>query len=481
MIKNIYFYYPIILGLLPVHSLYAQNISEIARREYIQVCVFLTIALTIGLFIVNFFIQNADLAALIMSFIYFALLYENYFKIAFMSDYKKALKLNSAIFDVVYCVLVFIISSFLFIFLKNSNILFLSKTIFWLSIFITFFILVDILKKENKIDNTINDTIELNINYEDKPDIYQIIFDTHNGFDNKENCDYDFKDALEKRGFKIYTKCKSNYNRTMLSVPSMLNMDYVQNIIEDKPFFFKIEQTSKYYADNKIWKLLKKSGYNLSIVNHFLLSKLFKKSYFTSFDTIYTKQNTVGLKRLLIFSSIFKVNKKRIEEYKYSSIQNCLDFIYKHLKNIKNDTPQYFFMHILAPHLPYFFYEDGKPIPSKERLNNTHYFSYEKYTNKKIISLIDEIMTNMKKNSIIILHGDHGVHDLDSQFKVLCAIYYPPKYSNINIPQNATLVNIFRYIFNNVFSTKLEILENKLYETNDIDFIVKDVSHKLKE
>lgn len=480
MIKNIYFYYPVILGLIPVHALYAQNICEIANKEYYRICAFLAICLTAGLFIVNYFTKNAGLAALIVAFVYFALLYENYFKIALMTDYKRSLRLNSILFDTIYCLVVLTTSGVLFKLLENSHLLCFSKITFWISILITYFIFVDIYKRENKIDITDDEIQDLNIKQEDMPDIYQIIFDAHSGFDNEETCDNNFKKALEQRGFKIYTKCKSNYNRTMLSMPSMLNMDYMQNIIKDEPFFFKIEQTSKYYADNKVWKLLKKSGYSLSVINHFLLSKLFRKSYFTNEDTIYTKQNTSSLKRLLIFSSIFKVNRKRIEEHKYCSIQSCLDFIYKHLKNLKN-TPQYFFIHMLAPHLPYYFFENGNPIPTKERLCNAHYFSYQKYTNKKIISLIDEIKINMKKNSIIILHSDHGLHDTDEQFKVLCAIYYPQKYDNIEIPQDVTLVNIFRYIFNQVFNTNEEILEDKLYETNDINFIVKDVSDKLKE
>lgn len=480
MIKNIYYFYPIIIALIPVHSLYAQNIAEISTKEYLRICAFLTAGLTSGLFILNLFVNNIGLSALILSFGYFMLLYENYFKIALLSDYKLSLKHISKMFDTAYCI--FVISGCcIFVWLLHkTNLYSFSKIMFILSVFITCFILSDIYQRQNKIDITDSNLPQTGSANHNLPDIYHIILDAHSGFDDKETCDNHFKDALMQRGFQVYLKSKSNYNRTMLSVPSMLNMDYIQNIIPDEPFLFRIEKSSKYYADNIVWKLLKKSGYSLTIINHFLQSKLFKKSYFTDDDTIYTCKNTYNLKRLLIFFSLFKINKKKIEEQQYSNIEKCIDFFLEQLKKIKK-TPQYTFLHILAPHVPYYFFENGEKIPDSEKIDNRHYFSYQKYTNKKVVALIDEIKAKMKDNSIIILHSDHGLHETDSEFKVLLAVFSPEEYSLSRMPKDVTLVNIFRYICNIVFKTNLNILENKLYRTNDINFIVKDVSDKLIE
>ena len=82
-----------------------------------------------------------------------------------------------------------------------------------------------------------------------------------------------------------------------------------------------------------------------------------------------------------------------------------------------------------------------------------------------MLELIDTIKQNMKPNSVIILHGDHGFLK-NSFFNTLCSIYYPDKDYN-NIPAELTGVNLFRCVLNKFFGTKTEYKPD-LYFATDI-------------
>lgn len=57
--------------------------------------------------------------------------------------------------------------------------------------------------------------------------------------------------------------------------------------------------------------------------------------------------------------------------------------------------------------------------------------------------------------------GDHGA-DSANRLGILSA-YYLPEDLAANIPEDTSLVNSFRYVFNLVFREDLPILENKSY------------------
>ena len=69
------------------------------------------------------------------------------------------------------------------------------------------------------------------------PDIYYIILDEYAGADSLEkNFNFDnieFISALSKRGFFMPSNSYSNYPYTLLSIPSILNMQYLNFLSEE--------------------------------------------------------------------------------------------------------------------------------------------------------------------------------------------------------------------------------------------------------
>jgi len=95
------------------------------------------------------------------------------------------------------------------------------------------------------------------------------------------------------------------------------------------------------------------------------------------------------------------------------------------------------------------------------------------FINKKIESIIDEIISNSPEPPIIILQADHGpgsmLHwgkldkiDFRERISILNA-YYLPNNGRKQLYNEISPVNTFRIIFNRYFGTNLELLKDKSY------------------
>jgi len=161
--------------------------------------------------------------------------------------------------------------------------------------------------------------------------------------------------------------------------------------------------------------------------------------------------------------------------------------------------PKFIFAHILAPHPPFVFDEDGNPVnpPGYFTTNdaNTFYGSKEdykngyigqvKFLNGQMQTVVDAILKQSKTPPIIIIQADHGsglLTDFSSAENTCIkerfspfAAYYLPGMKPGAIPSNITPVNLFRFIFNLYFHANLPILENKQYYYKDTIFLYRSV------
>ena len=88
----------------------------------------------------------------------------------------------------------------------------------------------------------------------------------------------------------------------------------------------------------------------------------------------------------------------------------------------------------------------------------------------------------MKKNSIIILHSDHGfVRTKEFAHNILLAIYTPDKQKLEYNQDETSLVNLYRLIFNKYFNKNLPLLKSEFYINNNTDFIVSKYEKDIKE
>lgn len=159
-------------------------------------------------------------------------------------------------------------------------------------------------------------------------------------------------------------------------------------------------------------------------------------------------------------------------DYLYADDARQQLFIQEKLNEIIPDRgPKFVFAHINIPHAPYVFNADGSlikdppplpwvtPIPWDDYLG--YYSNHVQYIDGAILPIIKNILKTSDNSPVIVLMGDHGA-DSANRLGILSAYFLPDDLAS-NIPENASLVNSFRYVFNYVFGTDLPILGNNSY------------------
>ena len=329
-------------------------------------------------------------------------------------------------------------------------------------------------------------------------DIYFIILD---GYPSSkvlmEYYDYDntyFIDSLKSIGFYIAENSKANYpGATFLSLASTLNLKYINYLGQD------IENINN-FKDRKIPYEMIKNNELVSILRSYGYKYIhFKSTWGATDHNPYADIFLGGPHSILLskFNNEFNmvIAKSTIlrEWFKRNNYFNLYsDQILFNLNKISDLDgilgPKFIFAHIMSPHPPYVFDENGK----NPELVDMNYFGNEwnrkddfidqlKFVNKKIISAVEKILINSAIDPIIIIQGDHGTcstcnstnvnnvgkdeikeETLRERINILNAMYLPSGGSEL-LYNEISPVNTFRFILNFYFKEDFNLLEDKNY------------------
>jgi len=318
-----------------------------------------------------------------------------------------------------------------------------------------------------------------------KPDIYYIILDAYGRADILEDIyeidNTPFIESLEKRGFNIAKNSHTNYWKTGLSLTSSLNFHYLDELIEINPDLTTAQPLNTLFQDNQIQRFLRSLGYQ---------SVAFETGYNFSenrtVDIYYRTGNPFSP-----FETMLLVNSMALFYFDQAApVFHRLE-IYKAFHDLKESTkipgPKLVFAHLVIPHPPFVFDENGGPVSPMGSAEGTayqggrehylqHYGPQLLYANKLVLEAVDEILANSKIPPIIIIQGDHGpgayldwssVENtcLHERMGILNA-YYLPGAEPVDIPDDITPVNSFRIVFNQYFDTHLAMEANRHYADN---------------
>ena len=329
-----------------------------------------------------------------------------------------------------------------------------------------------------------NENFELlllpNIEQENLPDIYYIILDEYAGFTSLQNNfgfdNSEFYSTLSQIGFIMPEINYSNYPYTILSVPSILNMQYM-NFLEKE---IGVESSdnrpiTEILENNLVMKNLDKKGYHIVSVyagtdaagsNQFVDEKLCEKEHFQNQLKTIINKSTSGI----FFESLNSNDLKKDE----------IQCAFLEIPKIKNKTTQPIFVyaHMALPHSPFVFDENGNSVSVSTKTNNDEmikklYLDQLKFTNKKTIELVESILSKSENPPIILIQSDHGertgidwedpTNDMLKQgFNNLNAYYLPNSNENL-IYDSISPVNSFRLIFNEYFNADFDFIEDKHY------------------
>lgn len=325
---------------------------------------------------------------------------------------------------------------------------------------------------------SINDTL--------KPDIYFLVFDEY-ASNNILNKVWHFDNSaitnwLSQHDFRIISGSRSNYNISPYSISSELNMDYLEKSRSGEELLTARAMLKgvKSMTENQTTEILKKENYNFRYLGPFenSIEQTIPASEFVAYGRKLLYHHTLPERIESHFSRKFKseMNVNTIDTGNssyYKDLKNkagytskTIDEIRLTVSNVTNRKPQFVFGHLMITHRPHIFDSTGKFLSVNELIKARNLF--ERYTdqvlyaNKVIMDLVQHIQQHNKKNTIIIIQGDHGFRytsEPKDYFYNFNAIYFPDKDYRA-LYDSVSSVNTFRVVFNQYFNQHLPMLRD---------------------
>lgn len=324
------------------------------------------------------------------------------------------------------------------------------------------------------------------------PDIFYIILDGYGRSDQlRRNFDFDnsgFIEELKSLGFYVPDRNHSNYCQTALSLASALNYDYLSTLLPNEgPDSEDRDSLNELVNDSRLARELRSKGYtNIAVMTGF-----------PAFEFPHADLRLTGPRSMTLFeSTLIDTTPIPVDSMpimpasKTRSLQLLAAFQDLHDLAKPTASPRFIFAHILAPHPPFVFTENGELRPKEGAWGfwdgsdfmqyvgtpedyRKGYVGQAKYVSKRIAEVLKQIVSVSGQPPIVVIQGDHGskLHldqssyektDVEECMSNFAALYVPPAVREKLYPE-ITPVNFFRLILSDVFKENLPPLPDRSY------------------
>lgn len=335
-------------------------------------------------------------------------------------------------------------------------------------------------------------------------DIYYFIFDWHASAANlREFYGYDnsaFTDWLAEKGFYVAAESFANYPRTGNSMPSSLNLDYLDPVAEKmgresdnwKPLYAMLQR-------HRAWQFLKSKGY--AYVHCGSWWEPTRRNPYADLNIGRPIPEFLSLVTETTFAQPV-IARFNLYDKEMRHREAALSAFEELSKIPQMKEPTFTVAHILLPHPPFVFDREGRVVTDKveEKDRKAAYVEQLIYTDTRIRELVEKLLSGSEVAPVIILQADEGPYpdrfgkdqerfdwsgatpeELSEKLGILNAYYFPGA-GRTELYPSVTPVNSFRLLFNRYFGTDLPLLPDKNYVMRDgrriYDFL--DVTAKLR-
>jgi hypothetical protein len=327
------------------------------------------------------------------------------------------------------------------------------------------------------------------------PDIYYVIMDGYTRADTlREVFNYDnspFLDRLREMGFYVADCSQSNYAQTELSLASSLNFNYIE-VLGDE-FVAGSSDRSHLWSlieHSATRNLLEELGYKvIAFETGYYWTQLEDADVYlrpemstveslrafgglNDFEVMFFK-SSIGLliaDGVMVLPTIFQPDL----DYPDKIHRERVLFTLSELEAIpKIPGPKFAFVHVVAPHFPYVFGPNGEQVapihsdnPQDRQAHDIEgYRNQVIFVNSQLERILERLLQDSSVAPVIIIQGDHGPGLIpDSIFAEhrmnILNVYFLPTPEHSELYASITPVNSFRVVFNHVFGTDFEILED---------------------
>jgi hypothetical protein len=347
------------------------------------------------------------------------------------------------------------------------------------------------------------------------PDIYVIVLDGYMRSDAlNQDLGYDnsaFIGQLTQMGFYVAGCSHPNYTFTYASISALLNMRYI-------PGAYANDVWSE-FSDGGFWSILKNDEVRQQLIDIGYKTVAFQEeypllefddsdvligtnhpninsAYLYPFEVMY-KQSTAAIilnalhpggkiasffhrnpaqqdQNQIDLSGLTGVNKDLVATHIIST-----KFILDHISDVPAIAgPKFTYIHLFIPHYPYVFGPDGEIMTdpgfySGDRgsavdtiYEDKGYINQIQYIDKRIVPILQYVISRSKNPPIIVLMGDHGLVGANRQTDLLA--YFLPDDGSAKLYSTISPVNSFRLIFNEYFGANYPLLPDQTYITDSI-------------
>lgn len=337
----------------------------------------------------------------------------------------------------------------------------------------------------------------------DQPDVYYILLDGYTRQDQlKEHSDYDnapFIEGLRSRGFYVADKANSNYAHTHWSVPSTFNMKYLNYLVEQQGKESSDRRPLRdLTVEHQAAKEFKSLGYKyVNIGSQWGWTMKSPQSDIEIESTAASDSEILNIplnEFTLVYMQTTALKPFISTGLRSTLVSRILGSFERVEKVPAIKEPTFTFAHIVSPHPPYLFDENGL-IPNKTplELDNEGFSDRAKFTaqttyvNNRIHQLVDKIIAESDKPPVIIIASDHGsaagltpsdFDDIDpaklnesgvkERMGILNAYYFPDK-NYTKLYPSISPVNSFRLVLSQYFGKDYPLLPDTSYFSGNKD------------
>jgi hypothetical protein len=341
-----------------------------------------------------------------------------------------------------------------------------------------------------------------------KPDIYYLVFDRYG--DEETARSYGFENVLGEylttKGFYVPQASRSNYIKTVFSLASSLNADYLDDVVRGREATTNWSPVYEHLWRHRVGAFLRGYGYSYTHLGSW---------YYPTRQNPQATRNVnyySGVPRPVmllldttLFAPIKQIARQPLLDHRLQDWHRVRRQIDDVLRLVPARGPKFVFLHVLVPHPPYVFDRDGSFVSRDQERQRTFAENYRNQVlaaNGMIRRLVDGILRDSASPPVIIVQGDEGPYppgtmrdDFDwrtataSQLRVRSGIlnaYHVPAAKPGLLYPTISPVNSFRVVFNTYFGTNLPLLADRTirhasdfqpFHFDDITTYVTQVAH----
>jgi hypothetical protein len=327
------------------------------------------------------------------------------------------------------------------------------------------------------------------------PDIFVVILDGHARADKLDAIfGYDaspFLAALAARGFEVAPSSRSNYLLTSQSLPSLLNMSHVADLVDREAASVSARdytyQIRPFASDSRVFRMYRSLGYEvIAIASGFEEVALRGADRFIDTGQVNELETRV-LGNTAVAPAIQMIDPDWFAAQHRARVVAVLDAAATTSRE-QHARPRLVVVHVPSPHAPIVFAADGSAVPMSDLATFfddtfTHrelpreralaqYAGQLAHVDQLALAAIDEVLAGESTPPVVLILSDHGsaagvswddlnASDLDERTANLFAALTPGR-SGI-FPADVTLVNVFGLLTESYFAREYDPLPNTAY------------------